>query len=164
MQGVGIGASMGAAPVESSCRKISKSLVRRGDAEKGKSASSKITCQEIKTPVTFVVSEVSEENTSGGPMCQFVSSFGGEIRTASTTEHVQVLIGGATPWRVKYGLVVLITLVRRRFSKYVAVWSSSTQYRARIEALKSRRHHIINGVDDAFGFTILWRSVGTTHP
>jgi hypothetical protein len=82
---------------------------------------------EIKTPITFVVSGVSEENTSGGPRCQFVSGFGGEIRIAGTTEHAQLLIGGATPWRAKYGLVVLIALVGRRFSRYVAVWSPSTQ-------------------------------------
>jgi hypothetical protein len=49
---------------------------------------------EIKTLVTFVVSGVSEENTSGGPRCQFVSDFDREIRIAGTTEHVQVLIGG----------------------------------------------------------------------
>jgi hypothetical protein len=41
-----------------------------------------------------VVSGVSEENTSGGLRCQFVSDFGGEIRIAGTTEHVQMLIGG----------------------------------------------------------------------
>jgi hypothetical protein len=45
---------------------------------------------EIKTPVTFVVSEVSEENTSGGAGCHFVSGFGREIRIAGTIEHVQV--------------------------------------------------------------------------
>jgi hypothetical protein len=49
---------------------------------------------EIKASVTFMVSGVSEENTSGRPRCQFVSSFGGEIGIASTTKHVQVLIGG----------------------------------------------------------------------
>jgi hypothetical protein len=49
---------------------------------------------EIKTPVTFVVSGVSDKNTSGEPGCQFVSRFGGEIRIAGTTEHAQVLIGG----------------------------------------------------------------------
>jgi hypothetical protein len=48
---------------------------------------------EIKTPVTFVVSEVSKENTSGGLGCQFMSGFGGEIRIVGTTEHAQVLIG-----------------------------------------------------------------------
>jgi hypothetical protein len=48
-------------------------------------------------------------------------SCGREIRIANTTEHTQVLIGGVTPWRVKYGLVVLITLVGRRFSIYVVV-------------------------------------------
>jgi hypothetical protein len=49
---------------------------------------------EIKTLITFVASRVSKENTSSEPRCQFVSGFGGEIRIASTTEHVQVLIGG----------------------------------------------------------------------
>jgi hypothetical protein len=48
----------------------------------------------IKTPVTFVVSGVSEENIFGGPGCQFVSGFDGEIWIACTTEHVQVLIRG----------------------------------------------------------------------
>jgi hypothetical protein len=41
-----------------------------------------------------VVSGVSEEDTSGGSRCQFVGSFGGEIRIAGTIEHAQVLIGG----------------------------------------------------------------------
>jgi hypothetical protein len=48
---------------------------------------------EIKTPITFVVSGVSEENTFGGLGCQFVSVFGGEIRIAGTIEHAQMLIG-----------------------------------------------------------------------
>jgi hypothetical protein len=74
---------------------------------------------EIGTLIAFVISEVSEKNTSGGPRCHYVNGFGGEIRIASATEHTQVLIGGATPWRVKYVLVVLIALVRRRFSRYV---------------------------------------------
>jgi hypothetical protein len=42
---------------------------------------------ELKILVRFVVSGVSEENTSGGSGCQFVSGFGGEIRIAGTTEH-----------------------------------------------------------------------------
>jgi hypothetical protein len=49
---------------------------------------------DIKTPVTFVVSRVSEENTSSGPRYQFVSSCGGEIRIANTSVHAQVHIGG----------------------------------------------------------------------
>jgi hypothetical protein len=47
---------------------------------------------EIKTLLTFVVSRVSEENTSGGLGCQFVRGFGGEIKIAGTIEHVEVLI------------------------------------------------------------------------
>jgi hypothetical protein len=49
---------------------------------------------EIKTPIAFVISGVSEKNTFGGPMCQFVSDFCGEIGIASATKHAQVLIGG----------------------------------------------------------------------
>jgi hypothetical protein len=49
---------------------------------------------EIETPVAFVIGGVSEENTSSGLGCQFVSGFGGEIGIAGATEHTQVLIGG----------------------------------------------------------------------
>jgi hypothetical protein len=48
---------------------------------------------EIETPVAFVTSGVSEENTFGGPRCQLVRGFSGEIRVAGATEHAQVLIG-----------------------------------------------------------------------
>jgi transketolase N-terminal domain/subunit len=49
---------------------------------------------EIKTPITFVISRVSKKNTSGGLGCQFMSGIGRKIQTAGTTEHTQVLIGG----------------------------------------------------------------------
>jgi hypothetical protein len=45
IRGAGSGACMGATPGASSYRKISKSLVRRGEAAKEKTASSKTTCQ-----------------------------------------------------------------------------------------------------------------------
>jgi hypothetical protein len=92
---------MGIAPGESSCRKISKSLVRRGEAAKGKSDSSKITCREtvmlggeIETPIAFVIGRVSEDDTSRGPGCQFMRCLGGEVGIAGTTKYSQVLIGG----------------------------------------------------------------------
>jgi hypothetical protein len=97
--GTGNGADMGAAPGEPSCREISKSLVRRGEPEKEKFASlnnmsgdNNVVGVEIKTPVAFVIIEVSEENTSSGPGCQFVSDFGREIGIAGATEHAHVLI------------------------------------------------------------------------
>jgi hypothetical protein len=49
---------------------------------------------EIKTPVNFVISRVSKENTFGGTRCQFMGCFSGEIRIASIIKLVQVLIGG----------------------------------------------------------------------
>jgi hypothetical protein len=42
----------------------------------------------IETLVAFVIDRVSEENTSGGPSYQFVSSLGGEIQIAGATEHM----------------------------------------------------------------------------
>jgi hypothetical protein len=131
--GTGSGVGMGAALGESSCRKMSKLLVRWGEAEKGEiclienNGDDYAVGGEIKMPKTFVVNGLSEESTSGGPGCHFVNNFGGEIRIVGTTEDAQVLIGGATPWMVKYELVVRITLVGMRFSRYVVVWSPSTQ-------------------------------------
>jgi hypothetical protein len=49
---------------------------------------------EIETPVAFVINGIFEENASGGPGCQFVNGFGGEIRIVGATEHAQVLIRG----------------------------------------------------------------------
>jgi hypothetical protein len=54
---------------------------------------------EIETPIAFVIGRVSEEDTSGGPGCQFIRCLGGEVGIAGTTKHSQVLIGGVTPWR-----------------------------------------------------------------
>jgi hypothetical protein len=48
----------------------------------------------IETLVAFVIGRESEENTSGGSSCKFVSSLGREIRIAGATEHMQVLKGG----------------------------------------------------------------------
>jgi hypothetical protein len=56
----------------------------------------------IETLITFVISRISEEGTSGGPGCQFMSCLIGEVGIAGTIEHLQVFIGGATPWRVTY--------------------------------------------------------------
>jgi hypothetical protein len=55
---------------------------------------------EIETPIAFVIGRVSEEDTSGGPGCQFIRCLGREVGIAGATEHSQVLIGGVTPWRV----------------------------------------------------------------
>jgi hypothetical protein len=58
------------------------------------SRNNNIVVGEIKTSVTFVISGVSEKNTSCGTRFQFVGGFDREIRIVGTTEYVQVLIGG----------------------------------------------------------------------
>jgi hypothetical protein len=101
--GAGSGSGMEAALQESSCRKMSKLFVRRGEAANGKFASSKTTCREtimllvereIETLIAFVISRVSEEDTSGGPGCQCMRCLGIEVGIAGRTEHLQVLIKG----------------------------------------------------------------------
>jgi hypothetical protein len=49
---------------------------------------------EIETLISFVVSEVSEEDTTSGPGGQFVSSLCGEVGIADAAKHTQVLIRG----------------------------------------------------------------------
>jgi hypothetical protein len=79
----------------------------------------------IETLIAFVIGRVSEEGTSGEPGCQFMSWWIGEVGIASTIEHLQVFIGGATPWRATYGQDSWIVLLGRWSSRYVAVWRPS---------------------------------------
>jgi hypothetical protein len=73
-RGAGSCAGMGAAPGVPSCKKMCKSLVRWGEAVKGKTASSKIICREMtmllversKTLIVFVINGVFEEGTTSG--------------------------------------------------------------------------------------------------
>jgi hypothetical protein len=66
---------MGATPGASSCRKLSKSLVRQGRGSEGEdclikdnmSGDDDVVGEKIKTPISFVISRVSEEDTTSGP-------------------------------------------------------------------------------------------------
>jgi hypothetical protein len=80
-----------------------------------------VVCGEIETPISFMIGKLFMENTSGGPRCQFVSGFDGDIGIAGTAEYAQVLIGGVDSMKVNYGLVMLIVLVGMRFNRYVVV-------------------------------------------
>jgi hypothetical protein len=120
---------------------------------------------EIRTSVTFVVCGVSEKNTSGGLRCLFVSSFGGEIRIAGTTEHAQVLIGWGDSMEGKVWVGHADCLGGEAVQQIcgsvepfylVAIWNKSLK--------KQGAQHIIDGAEDELGFTVLQRSVGTRHP
>jgi hypothetical protein len=120
---------------------------------------------EIKTPITFVVSGVSEENTSGGPGCQFVSGFDGEIRIAGTTEHAQVLIGGGNSMEGEVWTGRADRLGGEAVQQICGGVEPFYPVASRNRSLKEQgTQHIIDGANDAFGFTILRRSVGTRHP
>jgi hypothetical protein len=120
---------------------------------------------EIKTAITFVVSGVSEENTSGGSMCQFMGGFGREIRIDGTTEHVQVLIGGGDSMEgeVWVGRADRLggEVVQQICGGVARFYPVASQNRS---LKKQGAQHIINGAEDALDFTVMWRSVGTRHP
>jgi hypothetical protein len=111
---------------------------------------------EIKTLVTFVVSGVSEKNTSGGPGCQFVGGFGGEIRIVGTTKHAQVLIGGGNSMEgeVRAGCADRLggEAVQHICGGVELFYPVASHNRS---LKKQGTQHIIDGVDDALGFTIL---------
>jgi hypothetical protein len=120
---------------------------------------------EIKTPITFVVSGVSEENASGGPGCQFVSGFGGEIRIAGITEHAQVLIGGGDSMEGKVWIGHADRLGGEAVQQICGGVELFYPVANRNRSLKKQgTQHIIDGANDAFDFTVLRRSVVTRHP
>jgi hypothetical protein len=120
---------------------------------------------EIKTPITFVVSRVSEENTSGGPECQFVSGFDREIRIAGTTEYAQVLIGGGDSMEGKVWTGCVDRLGGEAVQQICASVEPFYPVASRNRILKIQgTQHIIDGANDVFGFTVLRRSIGTRHP
>jgi hypothetical protein len=47
---------------------------------------------EIEILIAFMISRVSEEDTTSGPDGQFAGSLCGEVGIANTAEHMQVLI------------------------------------------------------------------------
>jgi hypothetical protein len=120
---------------------------------------------EIKTSVTFVVSRVFKENTTGGPRCQFVSGFSGEIRIAGTTKHTQMLIGGGDSMEAKVWASHADRLGGETVQQICGSVEPFYPVASRNRRLKKQgAQHIIDGTDDTFGFTVLQRSVGTRHP
>jgi hypothetical protein len=120
---------------------------------------------EIKTPATFVVSRVSEENTFGGPRCQFVGSFGEEIGLGGRTEHAQVLIGGVDTMEGEVWASHANHLGGEVVQQICGGVEPFYQVASLNRSLKKQgAQHIINGAEDPLGFTILRRSVGTRHP
>jgi hypothetical protein len=119
---------------------------------------------EIKTLVTFVVSEVSEKNTSDGPECQFMSGFSGEIRIACTTEHAQVLIWGGDSMQGEVWTGRADRLGGETVQQICGGVEPLYPIASRNRSLKKQgTQHIIDGAKDSLGFTVL-RSVGTRHP
>jgi hypothetical protein len=111
---------------------------------------------EIKTPVTFVISEVSEENTSCGPRCQFVSGCGREIRIAGTTEHAQMLIGEGDSMEGEVWAGCVDRLGGETCPQICGGVKPFYLVTSRNKSLKKQgAQHIVDGAEDALGFTIL---------
>jgi hypothetical protein len=164
---------MGAALQESSCRKISKWLVRRGETANGEvyliknnmSGDDDVIGEEIETPIVFMIGRVSEKDTSGGPGCQFMRCLGGEVGIASATEHPQVLIGGGDIVESNIGAGFADRLARKMVQQIcgnvehiypVANWERSLK--------KQGVNHLIYDAKSTLDFIVLRRSVWARHP
>jgi hypothetical protein len=112
-----------------------------------------------------VVSEVSEENTSGVTRCQFVSNFDGEIRIVGTTEYAQVLIGGGDSMEGKVWTGRADRLGGEAVQQICGGVEPFYPVASRNRSLKKQgAQHIIDGAEDVLNFTVLRRRVGTRHP
>jgi hypothetical protein len=120
---------------------------------------------EIETSIAFVINRVSEEDTSGGPGCQFMRCLGGEVGIAGTTGHLQVLIGGGDTVESDIGAGFADHLAGKTVQQIrgsveliylVANWKISLK--------EQGANHVIYGAKSTLDFTILQRSVGAGHP
>jgi hypothetical protein len=119
---------------------------------------------EIKTLVAFVISEVSEENTYGGPVFHFVSGFSREIGITGTIEHAQVLIGGGDSMEDDVWISRADHLGGEAVQQICASVEPFYLVVSRNRRMKEQRmYHIIDGAMNVLSFTVLWRSVWTRH-
>jgi hypothetical protein len=120
---------------------------------------------EIKIPITFVVSGISEKNTSGGPRCQFMGGFGGEIRIEGTTEYAQVLIGGENSMDGEVWADRVDRLGGEAVQQICGGVEPFYPVASQNKSLKKEgAQYVIYGAEDALDFIVLQRSVGIRHP
>jgi hypothetical protein len=94
-----------------------------------------------------------------------VSGFGREIRIAGTTEHVQVLIGGGDSMEGEVWTGRVCRLGGEAVQQICDIVEPFYPVASRNRRLKKQgTHHIIDGANDALGFTVLRRGVWTKHP
>jgi hypothetical protein len=80
-----------------------------------------VVCQEIKATIAFVVGRVAQENTPGGAWGELMWRSDSRVRVACTIKDVQMLIGGCGTKQGKMRHAAWITVVGRRFNRYVAM-------------------------------------------
>jgi hypothetical protein len=120
---------------------------------------------EIETPTAFVIGRVSEEDTSGGPGCQFMRCLGGEVGIAGAIKHSQVLIGGGDTVESDIGVGCVDHFAGKTVQQICGSVEPFYPVASRERSMKEQgANHVTNGAESTLGFTILRRSVGTGHP
>jgi hypothetical protein len=120
---------------------------------------------EIEAPIDFVIGRVSEEDTSGGPGCQFMRCLGGEVRIACATKHSQVLKGGGDTVESDIGVECADRLAGKTVQQICGSVEPFYPVVSRERSLKEQGgNHVINGAESTLGFTVLRRSVGAGYP
>jgi hypothetical protein len=94
-----------------------------------------------------------------------VSGFDGEIRIAGTTKHAQVLIGGGDSMEGEVWTGCTDRLGGEAVQQICGGVEPFYPVASQNRSLKEQgTQHIIDGAKDAFGFTVLRRSVRIRHP
>jgi hypothetical protein len=120
---------------------------------------------EIKTSISLVIDEVSEEYTMSGLEGQFVSSLCGEVGIANTAENVQVLIWGCGVVKSDIQAGGADCLAGKAIQQVHSSVECFDLVAYRHRSLKQQRaEHIIDGSKRTSGFTVLRRGVWVGHP
>jgi dihydrofolate reductase len=119
----------------------------------------------IGRPIAFVIGRVSEEDTSGGPGCQFMRCLDGEVGIAGATKHSQVLIGGGDTVESDIGAGCADHFIGKTVQQICGSVEPFYPVASQERSLKEQgANHVINGAESTLGFTVLRRSVGAGHP
>ena len=118
----------------------------------------------IKAKIALVVRRVPKKHTQGGSRSKFISGSGRKVWVALTTKDTQVVVRGLFPEEreVRHGEIECLS--GKNVQQICGSAEGGCPKPGGNASLKKKRaNDIIDGSNDAFGFTMLRRGVWTGH-
>ena len=118
----------------------------------------------IKAKIALVVRRVPKKHAQGGSRSKFISGGGGKVWVALTTKDTQVVVRGLFPEEreVRHGEIECLS--GKNVQQICGSAEGGCPKPGGNASLKKKRaNDIIDGSNDAFGFTMLRRGVWTGH-